>query len=133
MRYRRSLTCAMLRFTSEDATREIVGKGLIAPDICADERVLDEGEVRESSGDGPGLELSPSEEVARGDIVRPGRRADAGLRSGKWSWPEDMAAQPPWAVVMCAGAANGEGLSLPRNVSQRSESRQIPLVAKGSN
>jgi hypothetical protein len=32
---------------------------------------------------------------------------------------------------MCAGAANGEGLSLPRNVSQRSESRQNSSSREG--
>ena len=34
-----------------DTVGEGVGKGLMAPDMCADERVLDEGEARESSGD----------------------------------------------------------------------------------
>ena len=69
----------MLKLASEDATRGMDGNGLMVPDCCAEECVLDDGEVPGSGVSVRGLD--PHEEVALGDIVRtrpggPGLRPD---------------------------------------------------------
>lgn len=71
----------MLTFAtaSEDASRGVVGNGLMLPN-CADECVLDCGEVPVAGEFVPGLD--PPEEVALGDVVRCIRMGDCITTSG---------------------------------------------------